>query len=110
MKLLVDQNLSRKLPSQLADLYPGSVHVRELQMTRAADTAIWDFARTNGFLIATKDAWFFQRSLVAGHPPKIIWIRTGNCPARRIEELLRRNAIRIQRFAEDNLIAYLALA
>jgi len=110
VKLLVDQNLSRKLPSQLADLYPGSVHVRELQMTRAADTAIWDYAKVNGFVIVTKDAWFYQRSLVAGHPPKIIWIHTGNCPARRIEGLLRRNAIRIQQFAEEEFVAYLTLA
>jgi predicted nuclease of predicted toxin-antitoxin system len=30
VKLLFDQNLSPRLPSKLADLYPGSQHVREL--------------------------------------------------------------------------------
>ena len=51
MKLLVDQNLSRKLPAAVADLYPGSMHVRDLKMARAADTDIWDYAKENGFII-----------------------------------------------------------
>lgn len=32
MKLLFDQNLSPRLPRLLADLYPNSVHIRELGM------------------------------------------------------------------------------
>ena len=110
MKLLVDQNLSRRLPAAVADLYPGSMHVRDLKMARAADTDIWDYAKENGFIIATKDIWFYQRSLVSGPPAKVIWIRTGNCSASRIEELLRRNAVRLREFADDEQAAYIALA
>jgi len=109
VKLLLDQNLSRKLPAVISDLYPGTVHVRELQMTRAPDTVIWEYAKVNGFVIVTKDSWFYQRSLVAGHPPKLIWIRTGNCAARRIEQLLRRNAIRLQEFVDDENSSFIAL-
>ena len=32
MKLLLDHNLSPRLVSILRDLYPGSVHVREVQL------------------------------------------------------------------------------
>jgi len=32
MKLLFDQNLSPRLPSLLADLYPDSAHVRDSGM------------------------------------------------------------------------------
>jgi predicted nuclease of predicted toxin-antitoxin system len=110
VKLLFDQNLSRKLPAALSDLYPGSAHIRDLQMASAADSVVWEYARTHGFIIATKDSWFYQTSLVAGHPPKVIWIRTGNCPSRRIEDLLRRNAIRLQAFAADGVAAFIVLA
>jgi predicted nuclease of predicted toxin-antitoxin system len=79
-------------------------------MARAADIEIRTYAKENGFVVVTKDGWFVQRSLVAGHPPKVIWIRTGNCSAARIEELLRRNAIRLQEFADDREAAFIALA
>ena len=42
MKLLFDQNLSPRLPRQLADLYAGSVHVREVGLRNSDDGAIWD--------------------------------------------------------------------
>jgi len=41
MKLLFDQNLSRRFPRILADIYPDSLHVREIDMREATDTAIW---------------------------------------------------------------------
>jgi predicted nuclease of predicted toxin-antitoxin system len=44
MKLLFDQNLSPRLPGLLSDLYPGSVHVREIGLAEATDTAIWNYA------------------------------------------------------------------
>ena len=109
MKLLLDQNLSRKLPAALRDLYSETVHVRSLGMTRSPDTDIWQYAKQNGFMIATKDSWFSQRSLVLGHPPKIVWTCAGNCSSKYLEELLRRNAIRIQDFADDPDAAYIAL-
>jgi len=35
-------------------------------------------ARANGFIIISKDSDFQQRSLLYGHPPKIVWLRIGN--------------------------------
>lgn len=68
MKLLFDQNLSPRLPRRLADLYPDSLHVREIGLRKATDTEIWEYAKQSGLAIVSKDADFQQRSLLYGHP------------------------------------------
>jgi predicted nuclease of predicted toxin-antitoxin system len=93
MKLLFDQNLSRRLPRMLAGLYPGSLHLHDLGMTTVDDLAIWNHAAANDLTIVSKDSDFQQRSLLMGFPPKVIWIRLGNCSTAAVEALLRtRNA------------------
>ncbi len=79
MKLLFDENLSPKLPRLLATLFPGSAHVRECGLLGQTDGDVWEHARTNGFTIVSKDSDFQQRSLLYGHPPKVVWLRIGNC-------------------------------
>jgi len=37
MKLLFDENLSPKLPNRLSDLFPGSLHVRDVGMKATID-------------------------------------------------------------------------
>ena len=64
MKLLLDQNLSDKIPSKIRDLYPDTTHVKWVQMERADDRQIWAFASENGFVIVSKDNDFYQRSLL----------------------------------------------
>lgn len=66
MKLLFDQNLSPRLPRVLADIYPESVHVREINMRDATDTEIWEYAKSHDFLIVSKDSDFQARSLLYG--------------------------------------------
>jgi len=41
MKLVFDQNLSGDLVRKLADLFPGSSHVKHLGMMQSDDGAIW---------------------------------------------------------------------
>ncbi len=55
MKLLFDQNLPPNLPRAFADLFPGSMHVRQIGLRDADDSVIWDCARQNGFAIISKD-------------------------------------------------------
>ena len=78
MKLLLDQNLSPRLFTVVGDLYPGSTHVREVGL-QAADDTVWRYAAEHGFAIVSRDADFHERSFLLGHPPKVIWIRRGNC-------------------------------
>jgi predicted nuclease of predicted toxin-antitoxin system len=44
LKLLFDQNLSRKLPKKLADLYPDSSHVVSVGLAQAPDLQVRAFA------------------------------------------------------------------
>ncbi len=98
MKLLFDQNLSPHLIHLVGDLYPGSTHVREAGLQDADDSAIWEYAKKNGFAIVSKDSDFQARSLLYGSPPKFIWLRVGNCSVRSIEELLRKHSASIHTF------------
>ena len=75
MKLLFDHHLSFRLKQRLADIYPGSSHVLDYELDHALDAVIWEFARTNGFIIVTKDSDFNDLSALRGFPPKIVWIR-----------------------------------
>lgn len=109
MKLLFDQNLSPRLPRLLADIFPDSVHVRELGMKEATDTVIWAYAEANGFAIVSKDSDFQARSLLLGHPPKFIWLRVGNCPVKTVEDLLRKHSVAIHTFNLDLDKAHLRL-
>ena len=89
MKLLFDQNLSPRLVKRLADLYPDSNHVYHVGVDRASDEVTRDFARRENFVIVTKDSDFSDLCTLLGFPPKVIWIRRGNCSTADIESILR---------------------
>lgn len=91
MKLLLDENLSDRIVDRIIDLYPSSEHVKLLGLTNTDDRIIWEYAKANGFAIVSKDSDFHQRSLVYGHPPKFIYLRTGNSPTSNIVLILRDN-------------------
>ena len=44
MNLLFDHNLSPRLIKLVSDLYPGSVHVRDVALHAADDQVVWDYA------------------------------------------------------------------
>jgi uncharacterized protein (DUF433 family) len=52
VRLLLDQNLSPHLVQALADLFPGSAHVREVGLSQATDDAVWTYAAGQGYYIA----------------------------------------------------------
>jgi predicted nuclease of predicted toxin-antitoxin system len=89
LKLLFDQNLSRKLVTRLVDIYPNSSHVQFHDLEEKTDTEIWEFSRANDFCIVTQDADFAERSRLYGSPPKVVWLRCGNAPSRQVKTLLR---------------------
>lgn len=78
MKLLLDENLSRRLIPFLQHDYPGSSQVALLGLESASDTLVWQFAKEHQFVIVTRDADFEELSLVWGQPPKVIWLKTQN--------------------------------
>ena len=110
MKLLFDENLSHRLVRMLADLFPDSVHVREVGLEAADDPVVWDYAKNNDLMIVSKDSDLHQRSFVFGHPPKIIWVRLGNCSTSDVERLLRKQFAAIKAFYEDDYASFLSLS
>ena len=109
MKLLFDENLSRKLVARIADLYPGSAHLSHLGLLETADATIWDYAKAHGFKIVTTDSDFFERAVTYGPPPKVVWLRSWTHPTRDAERVLRREALRITDFAENQESGLLVL-
>ena len=91
MKLLLDENLSDRIISQIVDLYPDSVHVKTLGLINTDDVVIREYAKARDFVIASKDSDFHQRSLLYGHPPKFIYLRIGNSPTSKIVQIMRDN-------------------
>jgi len=79
MKLLFDHNLPPGLVTRLADLFPHSEHVFVVGLDCASDLEIREYAQREAFLIVTKDADFSDLCVLRGFPPKILWIRRGNC-------------------------------
>ena len=101
MKLLFDHNLSPKLSGRLQDQFPGSIHILEVLTRRARDPSIWSYAGDHGFVIATKDSDYRRLSIERGHPPKVIWIRSGNSPTALVESLLHDYYDEIMAFEQD---------
>lgn len=89
MKLLFDHNLSPRLVNRLADVYPDSQQIFLLGLEQAEDRVVWEYARQYEFVLVTRDSDFNELSVLRGFPPKVIWIRRGNCATHEIEEILR---------------------
>ncbi len=110
MKLLFDENLSPKLPRSLARRFPGSVHVRECGLLGKTDEAVREYARADGFTIVSKDSDFQQRSLLYGHPPKLVWLRIGNCTRQQLFHLITSHEQDIHALDADALESVLVLS
>lgn len=110
MKLFLDENLSPKLSNRLSDLFPNSLHVRDVGMKATIDPIVWDYAKDNDLMIVSKDADMHDLSLVFGNPPKVIWLRLGNCSTLDVENLLRREFRAIRLFYKNENLSLLALS
>jgi predicted nuclease of predicted toxin-antitoxin system len=109
MKFLIDQNISQKIIPNLKNSYPNSAHVVGLGLENSTDKMIWEYAKSNNFIIVTFDADFYNFSVVWGFPPKIIWIRAFNQTTSFVEELLIDYYSSIQDFLDDENLSCLEL-
>lgn len=109
MRLLFDQNISHRIVTRLHDILPESRQIRDLNLENSTDKQIWEYARENNFTIVTFDEDFYNFSVVWGHPPKIIWLRTFNQTTNNIEMILRKHINSILNFEKDLEIACLEI-
>jgi predicted nuclease of predicted toxin-antitoxin system len=101
MKLLFDHHLSRKLVTRLVDVFPNSSHVVFHGLDHADDIDIWHFAQQHDFTIVTKDSDMNDITALRGAPPKLIWLRIGNCSTPVTESIIRKNHPLIEQFHRD---------
>ena len=109
MKLLLDENLSRKLVAALNPAFPGTSQVSFLGLERASDADIFTYARTSDYVIVTKDSDFAELSALHGIPPQILFLQIGNASNERIQALILARATEIANYFSANPAANLVL-
>jgi len=110
VKLLFDQNLSPRLPGMLATEFPCSAHVRTFGLAAVPDPAVWSLAIAGGYAIVSTDSDFEQRALLLGFPPKVVWLRIGNCSTSTAAMLLRIRLPDLIAFDADPAASVISLA
>jgi len=76
--------------------------VRDLGLESSLDIDVWEYAKQFGFTIVSKDTDFSQRGFLFGPPPKVVWIRLGNCSTKEIEDVLHSYSAEIRQFGSDS--------
>lgn len=109
MKLLFDHNLSYKLVQQLTTLYPDSTHVATVGLDAASDAEVWKHAKQGNYCMVTKDSDFTELLASEGFPPKVIWIRIGNCTTSEIAAILQKHHQTILDFGYNDSVGLLEL-
>ena len=81
MKFVIDQQLPATLALWFEDKGFDAVHVRDIGMRAAADSAIWRYAMRQDAIVVTKDEDFAARRAKTDGP-QILWLRIGNATNR----------------------------
>lgn len=103
MKLLLDENLSRRIVPFIQDSYPDSTQVTLLGMDQVDDKTLRQYAIDHGFIITTQDADFYEMNLLYGPPPQVIWLKMGNqSKSATINTLLENKLLIEQAFLHDD--------
>jgi len=102
MKLLFDQNLSPKLTKAFEDKFDQCQHLQDINQGESHDKKVWEYAKANNFTIVTKDSDFNNLVSYFGFPPKVIWLRKGNCSTKVIIKSMNEHMRTIKSFIEDN--------
>lgn len=97
------------IAKEISSIYSGAAHVKDFALEQTDDNKIWNFAKTNDYIIVSKDSDFHQKSLLWGHPPKFIFLLVGNCSTSDIVQVLINNYSTIVAFSENEHESILVL-
>ena len=109
MKLLLDENISRRLLPLLADAYPGSTHVVLQGLQQAGDVEVWEFAKDRDLVVVSKDDDFTALSNLRGRPPCLIKLSMGNCDNEQVLQILLSRLDQIEAQFADPEVAMVEL-
>ncbi len=73
----------------------GTMHLR-YRLERDPSVAEDFHARQKNLVILTRDADFFDKLVIHGTPPKVVWLRTGNLRRVELEALVARSWPKVQ--------------
>ncbi len=88
MKLLLDENLSKRLVPFLQADYPDTSQLVLLGLEQASDREIWQYAKQHNYVIVTKDSDYQDLSELYGSPPQVILLMLGNSDKARLLNVL----------------------
>ncbi len=104
MKLLLDENISRRIVAALEPVYRGSSHVVIEGLEAATDAEVWAHAKAGGFVIVTKDEDFIAMSSLEIEPPRLIKLSLGNCNNQQVlAALLQQRALIESAFSDPTI-------
>lgn len=83
-------------PAVSGPYFLGSNQVALLGLEGKTDRELWAYARANDFVLVSRDADFYEISLHLGQPPKLIWLRLGNCDKAAVIRALTENQEEIE--------------
>lgn len=109
MKLLLDENLSRRIVPALKAAYPGTTQVALAGLQEASDETLWQHAKAQGFVLVSKDDDFVALSALRGHPPRLIKLVPGNCGNEQVLRALLDNCLAIEQVFTDPQVALIEL-
>jgi predicted nuclease of predicted toxin-antitoxin system len=101
VKLLLDENLSRRLVPFLQASFPGSSQVALLGLERATDAQICQHAAEHGFVVCSKDDDFQRLVAARGYQPRLIHLALGNVSNDRVLSALLGAAERLKLAFDD---------
>ncbi len=91
MNWLIDAQLPQSLCQWIHAKGDLATHVASLNGgTSLPDATPWSHAAQHQLVIISKDSDFFDRGILTGPPPQVVYIRVGNCSHRTLFALLDR--------------------
>ena len=78
MKLLFNENLSRRIVLALQARWPGSNQSTLLGLERATDAQLCAYAAEHGYVICSKDDDFHRLVAARRYRPKLVHVALGN--------------------------------
>ena len=79
MRFLVDTQLPAGVVRFLQAQGHLAEHVLDLGLGQSKDNVLWEYARTHGAIIITKDEDFSDWIARGKAGPAVVWLRVGNC-------------------------------
>jgi predicted nuclease of predicted toxin-antitoxin system len=102
MKLLIDQNISKRIIESISDTFSDSIHVNSIASTTSTDNELWDYALKNEFILVTTDSDFFNHCIISDQSPKIILVQGEVITSNKMEWALRINQEAIEQFIDED--------